>query len=214
MNKAIFLVFLSLCLLGTVSFAQDKNETRQAPLPAVSYGIVVDNSGSYRSLLEKVVEVSKDIVEENRADDETFLVRFIDSDKIKVLQDFTDSKESLHDAADEMFIEGGQTAILDAVYFSAKYLAEKAKSEPNRKKVLILITDGEDRRSETKAEELLKYLRERQIKVYAIALANEKVSQKVLDKLTKETGGKKYLPKTRNEIPEIVKQLANEIRIQ
>ena len=214
MNKTIFLVFWSLFLLTTFSFAQNKNETRQTGVSAVSYGIVVDNSGSYRKLLESVIDASIDIVKENNADDETFLVRFVDSEKIKVLQDFTDSKESLHDAADEMFIEGGRAAILDAVYFSAKYLAEKAKSEPNRKKALILITDGEEFKSEIKSEELLKYLQEQQIKVYAIALADEKVSQKVLDKLTKETGGKKYFPKTRNEVPEIVKELANAIRIQ
>ena len=214
MNKIISSIYLSLCLLAAVAFAQNKSETVQTTQTAVSYGIVVDNSGSYRKLLGSVIDASKDIVEENKADDETFLVRFISSDNIKVLQDFTDSKESLHDAADEMFIEGGQAAILDAVYFSAKYLAEKSKSEPNRKKVLVLITDGEERKSEIKVEDLVKYLREQQIKIYAIALADEKVSQKVLDKLTKETGGKKYLPKTRNEVPAIVKELANAIRIQ
>src|SRR5687768_16673284 len=131
MNKTISSIFLSLCLLATISFAQDKAESRQVVQTAISYGIVVDNSGSYRMLLGSVIDASKNIVEENKADDETFLVRFISSDNIKVLQNFTDSKESLHDAADEMFIEGGQAAILDAVYFSAKYLAEKSKSEPN-----------------------------------------------------------------------------------
>ena len=214
MNKTISSIFLSLCLVATISFAQDKTENRQPVHTAVSYGIVVDNSGSYRKLLGNVIDASKDIVEENKADDETFLVRFISSDKIKVVHDFSDSKQSLNDTLDNLYIEGGLTALLDAVYFSAKYLAENAKSEPNRRKVLVLITDGEDLKSEIKAEELLKYLREQQIKVYAVALADEKVSQKVLDKLTKETGGKKYLPKTKNELPEIVKELANAIRIQ
>jgi Ca-activated chloride channel homolog len=214
MNKMISLVFLSLCLLTAVSFAQNKSETVQAAQTAVSYGIVVDNSGSYRPLLGVVIDASKDIVEENKADDETFLVRFISSDKIKVVHDFTDSKQSLHDALDNLYIEGGFTALLDAVYFSAKHLAENANSEPNRRKILVLMTDGEDRKSKMKIEELLKYLKEQQIKVYAVALSDEKVSQKVLDRLTKETGGKKYLPKTRSEIPAIVKELANAIRIQ
>lgn len=214
MNKIISSIILSLCLLAAVSFAQSKSETVQAAQTAVSYGIVVDNSGSYRPLLGVVIDASKDIVEENKADDETFLVRFISSDKIKVVHSFTDSKQSLHDALDNLYIEGGLTALLDAVYFSAKYLAENANSESNRRKVLVLITDGEDRKSEIKIEELLKYLKEQQIKVYAVALSDEKVSQKVLDRLTKETGGKKYLPKNRNEIPTIVKELANAIRIQ
>lgn len=211
MKKIISSIILSLCLLAAVSFAQTKNEDAQT---AVSYGIIVDNSGSYRRLLGSVIDLSKDIVEENKADDETFLMRFVDSEKIKILQDFTGSKAELHDAADEMYIEGGLTALLDAVHFSAKYLAENAKNEANRKRVLVLITDGEERKSEIKADELLKYLKEQQIKVYAVALADEKVSQKVLDRLTRETGGKKYLPKTRAELPAIVKELANAIRIQ
>ncbi len=214
MKKFISSIILSLCLPAAFSFAQTKTEDVQMSPTAISYGIVVDNSGSYRTLLGSVIDLSKDIVEENKADDETFLSRFVGSDRIKILQDFTDSKASLHDAADEMFIEGGLTALLDAVYFSAKYLAENAKNEPNRKKILVLITDGEERKSEIKADELLKYLKEQQIKVYAVALADEKVSQKVLDRLTRETGGKKYLPKNRAELPAIVKELANAIRIQ
>lgn len=214
MNKIILSILLSVCLSAAVSFAQDKTEIPKPEQAAISYGIVVDNSGSYRRLLGSVIDVSKDIAEENKADDETFLVRFAGSDRIRILQDFTDSKQALHDAADEMFIEGGLTAILDAVYFSARHLAENAKNQPERKKVLVLITDGEERQSEIKMEELLKFLKERQIKIYAIALADEKVSQKVLDKLTKETGGKKYFPKNVGELPAIVKELANAIRIQ
>lgn len=214
MKKIISSIVLSLCLSAAVSFAQTKTEDAQTVQTAISYGIVVDNSGSYRRLLGRVIDLSKEIVEENKAGDETFLARFIDSDKIKILQDFTDSKESLHDAADEMYIEGGMAALLDAVYFSAKYLAENARDEANRKRILVVITDGEDRKSNVKIEELLKYLTENQIKVYAVALADEKVSQKVLDRLTRETGGKKYLPKTRAELPAIVKELANAIRIQ
>ena len=214
MKKSISAIFLSLCLCAAV-FAQDKIENAAAQqTSAVSYGIVVDNSGSYRRLFGSIIDLSKDIVEENKADDETFLVRFISSDNIKILQDFTDSKAALHDAADEMFIEGGQTALLDAVYFSAKHLAEKAGGEVSRKKALVLLTDGDERKSGIKIEELLLYLKQQQIKVYAVALADEKVSQKILDKLTRETGGKKYLPKNPAELPAIVKELANAIRIQ
>ena len=62
--------------------------------------------------------------------DEAFLVTFVDTAKIVVRQDLTESKEELRDSAENMFIEGGQTAILDAVKSSADYLAEN--SRPNR----------------------------------------------------------------------------------
>jgi VWFA-related protein len=214
MKKIISTIVLSLCLFAAFSFAQDKSGNAQIEPAAVSYGVVVDNSGSYRRMLGDIIDLSKSIVEVNKTGDEAFLARFIASDNIKILQEFTDNRESLNDAADEMYIEGGLTALLDAVYFSAKYLAENAKDDSDRKKILILITDGEDRKSDVKIEELLKFLKEKQIKVYAVALADEKVSQRVLDKLTKETGGKKYLPKTRGELPAIAKELANKIRIQ
>src|SRR5918912_166702 len=87
----------------------------------ISYGLAVDNSGSMRSQIDKVIEAAKDIVNSNKSGDETFLVRFIDSDKIETLQDFTPNKQALMDALDSMFIEGGQTAIVDAVYLSAEH---------------------------------------------------------------------------------------------
>lgn len=214
MKKIISLIILSLCLLTGASSGQSKNENAQeAVYIPVSYGIVVDNSGSYRRLLGRIIDLSKDIVEENKTDDETFLVRFISSDKIKLLQDFTDSKQLLHDAADEMFIEGGLTSILDAVHFSAQHLGKK-DTEATRRKALVLITDGDERKSGIKIEELIKFLKDAQIRVFAVVIADEKVSQKILDKLTKETGGRKFVPKTPAEIPAVIKELANAIRIQ
>ena len=205
-------------LLAANSFAQEKSAIKQSTETAsnpVVYGIVVDNSGSYRMLLDKIVETVKDIVEENKADDQTFLVRFVDSEKIRLSQDLTNSKTQIRDAADEMYIEGGLTAILDAVDFSARYLAENyAGANSNRRKILILITDGDDRQSKTKIEEVLKFLKSEKIQVYAIGLSDEKISTKILDKLAKETNGKIYTPKNRAETKTIVKELATAIRGQ
>lgn len=182
----------------------------------ISYGLVIDNSGSYRQILENVIEAAKNLVESNGVQDETFLVRFVSSEKIKLLQDFTASKDEIHSAADEMFVEGGLTAILDAVEFSARHMAEKANAgdsgTPARPKILVLITDGDERQSAAKIESVLKFLKDNQIRVFALGLSEEKVSTKLLDRLTKETGGKKFVPKTRAEIPAAVRELAAAIR--
>ncbi|MGI8786560.1 MAG: vWA domain-containing protein [Pyrinomonadaceae bacterium] len=208
-----FLLFLPVINI----FAQDKNASKpinDAKQIPVSYGILADNSGSFRTLLEMVIDTVKGLVEENKPDDETFLVRFVDSDKIKLAQEFTDSKSDLQDAAEDMFIEGGATAITDAVDFSAKYLTEKAKSEPNRHKALILICDGDDRRSLAKLETVLMFLKNEKIRVYAIGVSDEKFSTKILDKLAKETGGKVYTPKNPAEIKTAVKELAVAMRAE
>ncbi len=215
MTKKILTIGFLLCLSVISSFAQDKdagkqkNETGQV---SVSYGIVVDNSGSYRLLLDGIVEAVKNIVNDNKADDETFLVRFVDTDKIYLSQDFTPDKNLIRDAADEMYIEGGKTAILDAVYFSAKHLS--ANAESNRRRGLVLITDGDDRQSKVKLEDVLKFLKGEKIQVFSIGLSDEKVYTKLLDKLAKETNGRFFTPKNRAEIQTVIKELTAVIRAQ
>ena len=57
-----------------------------------NYSLVIDNSGSLRFQLEKVIEAGKIIIGTNRADDETSIIRFVSSDKINIEQDFTSNK--------------------------------------------------------------------------------------------------------------------------
>jgi len=217
MTKKILIIGFLVCLSIINLFAQDKDAGKlknEAVPVSISYGIVVDNSGSYRLMLDGIVEAVKNIVNENKAEDETFLVRFVDIDKIYLSQDFTPDKSQIRDAADEMYIQGGKTAILDAVYYSAKHLSANANSEPNRRRALVLITDGEDRQSKVKLEEVLKFLKGEKIQVFSIGLSDEKVYTKLLDKLAKETNGRFFTPKNRAEIPAVIKELTAVIRTQ
>jgi len=89
----------------------------------ISYGLAVDTSGSLRAQLQSVIDAGKTIINSNKSGDETFLVRFISSDKIETVQDFTPDKELLMDGLDSLYVEGGQTAIIDAVYLTAEHVA-------------------------------------------------------------------------------------------
>jgi Ca-activated chloride channel family protein len=217
MKKKILSVGFLLCLSIVNSVAQDKDagKPKNETVPVlISYGIVVDNSGSYRLLLDGVIEAVKNIVNENKAEDETFLVRFVDTDKVYLSQDFTSAKNQIRDAADEMYIEGGKTAILDAVYFSAKHLSANANTESNRRRALVLITDGDDRQSKVKLEEVLKFLKDEKIQVFSIGLSDEKVFTKLLDKLAKDTNGRFFSLKNRTEFQTVIKELSVIIRAQ
>jgi VWFA-related protein len=77
-----------------------------------NYTLVIDNSGSLRMQLEKVIEASKILVNSNRPDDETSIIRFVSRDKISIEQDFTSDKTELSDSLENLYIEGGQTAII------------------------------------------------------------------------------------------------------
>jgi len=216
MVKKISLLILVAVFSVVAANGQTANTAKENTLieqPSLACGIVVDNSGSYRTIFETVIKTTNQIIEANGTEDETFLVRFVDASKISLIQDFTSSKDELHSAAEEMFIEGGQTAILDGVYFSAKHLAEKDVSA-NRRKILILITDGEDRKSAAKIEEVLKFLKDEKIRVFTLGLSDGKIYKNLLEKLAKETGGKSFMVENRSDIEAIVKQLTVAVRAQ
>ena len=99
MIRLIAAPLISILALCALASAQDKGAAAKADarLP-VSYGLVVDNSGSFRTLLDRVVSAAADVVEENGAEDEAFLVTFVDTPKIVLRQEFTYRKAELHDA--------------------------------------------------------------------------------------------------------------------
>ncbi|MEP6925916.1 MAG: VWA domain-containing protein, partial [Pyrinomonadaceae bacterium] len=142
----------------------------------INYGLVVDNSGSLRAQLDKVIESGKIIIAANKAADSTFVIRFVSSDKIEELQSFTKDKEKLNDALENLYPEGGQTAIIDAVILAAEKASEYEKgkrTEDKSRRALVLITDGEDRDSYYKEEDLIRQLRESDVQIYPIGFVNE-----------------------------------------
>ncbi|HEX8294629.1 MAG TPA: VWA domain-containing protein, partial [Pyrinomonadaceae bacterium] len=198
----------------------------------ITYGLVVDNSGSLRSQIAQVVEAGKTIVESNKPGDETFVVRFISSDEIKIMQDFTADKQALSDALDDMFIEGGQTAVVDAVYLAAEHASERRKktgdpAEDKRRRALILVTDGEDRNSFYKTEQLFEALKEEDVQIFVIGFVNELEKERgfiskskrdkavsLLDRMAKETGGRTFYPTSLSELPGIAEQITKDLRTQ
>jgi Ca-activated chloride channel family protein len=196
----------------------------------ITYGLVVDNSGSLRSQISQVVEAAKTIVASNKPGDETFVVRFIASDEIKILQDFTADKNALGDALDDMFIEGGQTAVIDAVYLAAEHASERRKNDPvedKRRRALVLVTDGEDRNSFYKTEQLFESLKEEDVQIYVIGFVNELEKDRgfiskskrqkavdLLDRMAKETGGRTFYPTSLSELPQIADEITKDLRTQ
>ncbi len=195
----------------------------------ISYGLAVDTSGSLRTQLQSVIDAGKSIVNTNKPGDETFLVRFISSDKIITEQDFTSNQELLIDALDSLYTEGGQTAVIDAVYLAAERLAEYKKGDDNdrRRRALIVVTDGEDRVSFYKQEQLFARLREQDVQIYVIGFVNEldkeggfirkssrEKSVNLINKMASETGGRAFFPQSLSELPQIANEIVRDLRTQ
>jgi Ca-activated chloride channel family protein len=197
----------------------------------ISYGLAIDNSGSLRSQITKVIDAGKTIVESNKPGDETFLMRFIDREKIETVQDFTSNKQDLLDGLDQMYVEGGQTAVIDAVMLAADHVAEYKKGDANdrRRRALIVVTDGEDRASYYKEEQLFKQLREDDVQIYVIGFTSELDDEKkgffvrkspkskavaLIERLASETGGRAFYPKSLSELPQIANDIVRDLRTQ
>ena len=195
----------------------------------ISYGLAVDTSGSLRSQLPTVIEAGKTIINSNKQGDETFLVRFISSDKIETVQDFTANKEALMDGLDSFYVEGGQTAVIDAVYLSAEHVSEyrRGDGDDRRRRALIVITDGEDRNSFYKQEQLFARLREEDVQIFVIGFVNEldkdaglirksprEKAVTLINKLATETGGRAFFPDSISELPQIANEIIRDLRTQ
>lgn len=195
----------------------------------INYGMAVDTSGSLRSQIQSVIDAAKIIVGSNKAGDETFIERFISSDNIEVLQDFTADKNMALDALENLYIEGGQTAVIDGVYLAAEYVANYKKGDDSdrRRRALIVITDGEDRNSFYKPDQLFARLREEDVQIYVIGFVNELEKEAgfirksprekaidLLNRLATETGGRAFYPQSLSELPQIANEIIRDLRTQ
>jgi Ca-activated chloride channel family protein len=195
----------------------------------ISYGLAVDTSLSLRNQLQSVIDAAKTIINSNKRGDETFIEKFISSDKINIEKEFTASKDELIDAIDNLYLEGGQTAVIDGVYLAAEHVAEYRKGDDSdrRRRAMIVITDGEDRHSFYTEVQLLQRLREEDVQIYLIGFVNELDKESafirksprdkamaLINKMATETGGRAFFPQSVSEMPEIAAAIVRDLRTQ
>jgi len=195
----------------------------------ISYGLAVDTSGSLRTQLQSVIDAGKTIVNANKTGDETFLVRFIGKDNTELVQDFTSKKDLLIDGLDNLYVEGGQTAVIDAVYLAAEHASEAQRGDPTdrRRRALIVISDGEDRASVYTQEQLFNRLREDDVQIFVIGFVNEldkdagfirksprEKAVALINRLASETGGRAFFPNSISELPQIASEIVRDMRTQ
>ena len=179
----------------------------------VAMGILIDNSGSMREKRAKVNQAALNLVRASNPDDEVFIVNF--NDEYYLDQDFTNDLLKLKEALEKIDARGG-TALYEAAVASADHLKKNARLD---KKVLFVVTDGEDNASRETLEQAVKQLQEENgPTVYAIGILGEeehpKRAKRALEILAQRTGGMAFFPKTLDEVDEISKSIAHDIRNQ
>ncbi|MEW6208183.1 MAG: VWA domain-containing protein [Acidobacteriota bacterium] len=188
----------------------------------VSLVFTIDTSGSMRSKLDTVIKASVNLVKESRSDDEIAVIEFKDTPEL--LTEFTNDVNDIVDTLQGL-VAGDRTAMLDALYLAADYASKEGK---NRRKAVIVVTDGLDKDSYYKFNDVVSHLRETDAQVYLIGFTNDlskdgawvfKKSEKenaenLLNKLAAETGGKAFFPKELAEVHQIAQQISTDLRTQ
>jgi VWFA-related protein len=196
--------------------AQQIKMFRREDVP-VSMGLIIDNSGSMRDKRQKVASAALGLVKASNPEDEVFVVNFNDEAYLEA-PGFTNDLKKLEEALSHIDSRGG-TALRDAVSMSMDYLKQKAKRD---KKVLLVVTDGDDNTSSTvnTLEKVVAKAQQAEVLVYAIGILNEedgrarKRAQRALNALAQASGGQAYFPKDASDVEALAAQVAHEIRNQ
>ena len=181
----------------------------------VSMGLVIDNSGSMRDKRPRVNEAAITLVEASNKNDEAFVVNFNDDFYLDLDKDFTNSVPELKEAL-ERIDSRGSTALYDAIIGSLDHLKKGHKD----KKVLLVVTDGEDNTSHNSLEKAIREIQKTDTVIYTIGLLSEeskknaKKAKRALEQIALASGGLAFFPENVDDVHNICEQVAHDIRNQ
>ena len=184
----------------------------------VSMGLVIDNSGSMKEKRERVNEAALTLVQASNPQDEAFVVNFNDDFFLDLDKDFTNSIPELKEALERIDARGS-TALYDALIGSLDHLKKASKD----KRVILLVTDGDDNTSRNSLEKTLKELQKTSTVVYTIGLLGKeskeekreaKKARRALQAIATASGGLAFFPDSVAEVRAICEQVAHDIRHQ
>jgi Ca-activated chloride channel homolog len=181
----------------------------------VSMGLVIDNSGSMRDKRPRVNAAALTLVEASNPQDEAFVVNFNDDFYLDLDKDFSNSIPELKEAL-ERIDSRGSTALYDAIIGSLDHVKKGAKD----KKVLLVVTDGEDNTSHNSLEKTIREIQKTDTVIYTIGLLSEeskknaKRAKRALDEIAKASGGLAFFPENVADVKDICENVAHDIRNQ
>jgi len=180
----------------------------------VTAGIVVDNSGSMAPKRADVISAALAFAGSSNPQDQMFIVNFNDHVSFGLPRNvpFTDKREQLQQALSHIRAIG-ETSLYDGIAAALDHL----KQGSGDKKVLILISDGDDNASQHTLAQVVALAKQSTAIIYAIGIFDEQDGDQnpdVLKRFAKETGGEAFFPASSREIPAICEGIAHDIRNQ
>ncbi len=190
--------------------------SRESDLP-LRIGILIDTSNSVRDRLRFEEEAAIDFLTTNirKGKDQAFVVSF-DAEP-QLVQDYTDDKEKLANAIHSLQA-GGVTSLYDAIFFSCKdKLYWFPPPEPYLRRVMIVISDGQDNYSQRGRDEAMAMAQRSEVTIFPISTnrsRQESRGDKVLEWLAQETGGRAFFPFEESDLAVDFQAIGRELRSQ
>ena len=179
----------------------------------VAVGLILDNSSSMIARQRMVFAGGAAFVRSRHVDDELFTIHFNEDVQYGLPPSipFT-SRESLLLAALARYRPAGKTALHDAVIAGLEHL----EGADSRKRVLVVLSDGEDNASHASRDDMLARATASTAIIYTVSNANQGIGLAgdagVLRKLAQATGGTAYFPNSDTKVVESFDEIAGNIR--
>ena len=180
----------------------------------VSIGLIFDATGSMADKISRARDAAVTFLKTGNPEDEYFLITF--SERPRFIESFTTDISRLQN---DMLFTGtkGLTPLFDAVYLGL----EKMKSANNKRKALLLITDGEDNHSRYSFSEVKQFAREQDVQLFAIGivepaeeLTEGQTGRNIIEDLVATASGEAFFPESAEELEDICSKIALELRNQ
>lgn len=178
-----------------------------------SWGLVLDRSHSMEGMIQDVYRAALHAIEQGTEDDDMFVVTF--NDQADLLCDFTSDRDKLESAIRGLRASGN-TALYDAVGLALDYLQRGR----HQKKVLLVITDGEDNRSRLNFRQLVERAKEADVLIYTVGMFAPMVGMQgiaardELKKLAEVTGAFAHFPSNPEKCRMTMMEIATEVSRQ
>ena len=181
---------------------------------AVTWGLVLDRSGSMKGRIQEVYEAAVHMLDEGTTEDEMFIMTF--GDEVNLVSKLTSDRRQLQESIFGLHAEGS-TPLNDAVVSALDYI----KQGKHRKKVLVVITDGSDNHSSTSFSRVVDRVRESDVLIYTVgmydaleALQTRKGSldnKHNLEEIAEITGAYAYFPTNMEKCRQTMSNIAREV---
>jgi Ca-activated chloride channel family protein len=199
------------------NFTQEESDKLGEKDVPLTLALVMDKSTSMGATIQGTnkMDIVKNaafrLLDELKKDDQMMLISFNDLPSEE--SPLSGDKKAI--SKDLLFqsVEGGDTALLDSIYFAL----DKLKNQQGRK-MIVVFSDGEDTASKLTLDEVVSNLVASDVTILAFGTmslgTNSMRGRYVLQKLADASGGYAFFPTSLNSLKEVMEKLRQGMRSQ